>query len=202
MKLKICGINHLEVLSHLVNLKVHYLGFIYFENSPRAISRQFLCDVNILDLKDSTPVVVLVNPTASKVDEVLNAMPEAILQFHGDESDKFCSQFGVNYWKSVSIQNLESLTALEDFPKAHKILLETYSAAQYGGSGSTFDWSLIASLNLEERFVLAGGINAKNIKDAIALNPWCIDVNSGVESDIAVKDKDLITNITEIFHEK
>ena len=59
---------------------------------------------------------------------------------------------------------------------------------------------VISEIQLHDRFVLAGGINTDNITDAMALNPWCIDVNSGVESNIAVKDKALITNAVEIFH--
>jgi phosphoribosylanthranilate isomerase len=200
MKLKICGINDLEILAHAVDLQVDYLGFIYFDQSPRAISIDFLSAVSSTDLKLSSPVVVLVNPETKIVDKVLQATPQAILQFHGTESDDYCAQFGVPYWKSVPIKNEDSLFELDKFPNATKLLLENYSAHQLGGSGVTFDWGVISEIQLDDKFVLAGGINANNIKDAMALNPWCIDVNSGVESNIAVKDKALITNVLEIFH--
>ena len=200
MKLKICGINDLEILAHAVNLQVDYFGFIYFDQSPRAISIDFLSAVSSSDLKLSSPVVVLVNPSTKMVDEVLHAIPQAILQFHGNESDEYCAQFGVAYWKSVPIKNKDSLFKLDKFPNASKLLLETYSVNQFGGSGATFDWGVISEIQLDDRFILAGGINADNIIDAMALNPWCIDINSGVESNIAVKDKALITNAVEIFY--
>jgi len=65
--------------------------------------------------------------------------------------------------------------------------------------GKEFDWTLLRNIQLCKKFVLAGGINSKNIKEAISLNPWCIDVNSGVESSLASKDKSLMAQIIKNF---
>ena len=79
------------------------------------------------------------------------------------------------------------------------LLLETFSDDAYGGTGKVFDWSLLENVKLQSKFILAGGINIKNLNDAISLNPWCIDVNSGVESSLALKDKTLMDQIIKSF---
>ena len=79
------------------------------------------------------------------------------------------------------------------------MLLETYVDDSYGGTGKVFDWTLLRNIPLCEKFVLAGGISSENIKEAISLNPWCIDVNSGVESSLAFKDKTLMAQIIKNF---
>jgi phosphoribosylanthranilate isomerase len=74
-------------------------------------------------------------------------------------------------------------------------LLETFSNDAYGGTGKVFDWTLLEKISLQEKFVIAGGINPDNIKQAVTLNPWCSDVNSGVESSLALKDRTLMDQI-------
>ena len=74
-------------------------------------------------------------------------------------------------------------------------MLETFSQDAYGGTGKVFDWGLLEKISVQRKFVLAGGINPKNIKEAVSVDPWCIDVNSGVESSVALKDKALMDEI-------
>jgi phosphoribosylanthranilate isomerase len=69
----------------------------------------------------------------------------------------------------------------------------------YGGTGKVFDWSLLEQISFHKKFVLAGGINPNNVTKAVSINPWCIDVNSGVESSLAVKDKKLMDRIIKNF---
>ena len=79
-------------------------------------------------------------------------------------------------------------------------MFETFSPGFYGGTGKVFDWGLLENIKLDQHSILAGGINAENIKEAMSLNPWCIDINSGVESSIALKDITLINQIIDIFN--
>ena len=88
----------------------------------------------------------------------------------------------------------------DNFPSAEGILLDTFSNDQKGGSGNAFNWDFIDSLDLSARFILAGGINLDNLREAISINPRCIDINSGVESDLTIKDKILMTKAVEIFN--
>ena len=121
------------------------------------------------------------------------------MQFHGDETEDFCKQFNLPFWKTIRVQNSQSLKLLKDYASADAFLFETYVDDSYGGTGKVFDWNLLKNTSLDKKYVLAGGISFKNIKEAISLNPWCIDVNSGVESSLAIKDKALMAQIKNNF---
>jgi len=201
MKIKICGIKNKEILQHACELGVDFAGFIIADESPRKISEEFLLSLVDFNFLNTKPVFVFVNPSVEMVNKIINLIPASILQFHGDETDQFCNQFNHPYWKSIPVKDSSSLNSINNFASAHGFLLETFSSTSYGGTGQVFDWSLLKNLSLEDRFILAGGINQENIKDAISVNPWCIDVNSGVESKLANKDKALMSDILEVFHD-
>ena len=199
MKIKICGIKNKEILQHACELGVDFAGFIIAGESPRKISEEFLLSLVDFNFLNTKPVFVFVNPSVEMVNKIINLIPASILQFHGDETDQFCNQFNHPYWKSIPVKDSSSLNSINNFASAHGFLLETFSSTSYGGTGQVFDWGLLKNLSLEDRFILAGGINQENIKDAISMNPWCIDVNSGVESSLALKDKTLIAEIIKKF---
>ena len=199
MKIKICGIKNKEILQHACELGVDFAGFIIADESPRKISEEFLLSLVDFNFLNTKPVFVFVNPSVEMVNKIINLIPASILQFHGDETDQFCNQFNHPYWKSIPVKDSSSLNSINNFASAHGVLLETFSSTSYGGTGQVFDWSLLKNLSLEDRFILAGGINQENIKDAISVNPWCIDVNSGVESSLAHKDRNLIAQIMNIL---
>ena len=201
MKIKICGIKNKEILQHACELGVDFAGFIIADESPRKISEEFLLSLVDFNFLNTKPVFVFVNPSVEMVNKIINLIPASILQFHGDETDQFCNQFNHPYWKSIPVKDSSSLNSINNFASAHGFLLETFSSTSYGGTGQVFDWRLLKNLSLEDRFILAGGINQENIKDAISMNPWCIDVNSGVESKLANKDKALMSYILEVFHD-
>jgi phosphoribosylanthranilate isomerase len=89
---------------------------------------------------------------------------------------------------------------IDNFPSAQAILLETFSENLSGGTGKSFDWTLLENMDLSKKFILAGGINPNNIQSAISLNSWCIDINSGVESELAIKDNKLMAEIMTAFN--
>jgi len=195
MKLKICGINDIDILQHACEAGLDFVGFIMVNESPRNISNNFLASLESFDFLSTTPVFVFVNPSVDKVKKITSNFENAILQFHGDEEDSFCRQFDQLFWKTIRVKDSQSLEAINDFPSADAILLETFSQDAYGGTGKVFDWGLLEKISVQRKFVLAGGINPKNIKEAVSVDPWCIDVNSGVESSVALKDKALMDEI-------
>jgi phosphoribosylanthranilate isomerase len=199
MKLKICGIRDLNILQYACEAGVDFVGFIMANDSPRKISNDFLESLETFDFKETSPVFVFVNPSVEEVKKIITKIENPILQFHGDEGDNFCQQFNQIFWKTIRIKNSQSLDFINDFPSANALLLETFSNDAYGGTGKVFDWSLLENISLKNKFILAGGINSENLEDAISLNPWCIDVNSGVESSLALKDKTLIDQVIKIF---
>ncbi|MDA7796279.1 phosphoribosylanthranilate isomerase [Gammaproteobacteria bacterium] len=202
MKLKFCGLQTLESLQHACDLGADYAGFIFAEKSPRKVSQEFLEQLSLFNFRNTLPVCVFVNPSPSFVEQVVEFLPTAILQFHGDESDSFCSQFKKPYWKSIPIKDASSISLIlsDPYPSAEAILLETFSSNLNGGTGKSFDWTLIQGADLSKKFILAGGINEANIDAAISLNPWCIDINSGVESQLALKDTLLMTQMIKRFN--
>ena len=195
MKLKICGINDIDILQHACKAGLDFVGFIMVNESPRNISNNFLASLERFNFLSTTPVFVFVNPSVDEVKKITSNFENAILQFHGDEEDSFCRQFDQLFWKTIRVKDSQSLEAINDFPSADAILLETFSQDAYGGTGKVFDWGLLEKISVQRKFVLAGGINPKNIKEAISVDPWCIDVNSGVESSVAFKDKALMDEI-------
>ncbi len=195
MKLKICGINDIYILQHACEAGLDFVGFIMVNESPRNISNNFLASLESFDFLSTTPVFVFVNPSVDEVKKITSNFENAILQFHGDEEDSFCRQFDQLFWKTIRVKDSQSLEAINDFPSADAILLETFSQDAYGGTGKVFDWGLLEKISVQRKFVLAGGINPKNIKEAVSVDPWCIDVNSGVESSVALKDKALMDEI-------
>ena len=199
MKLKICGIHDKDILQHACELGVDFVGFIMANESPRKISDNFLASLENFNFLSSSPVFVFVNPSVEEVTKITACIENPILQFHGDEEDSFCQQFNQSFWKTIRVKDSQSLIKIDDFPSADAILLETFSKDVYGGTGKVFDWSLLEKISLERKFVLAGGINPENIKEAVSMNPWCIDVNSGVESSLALKDKTLMNKIIKNF---
>lgn len=195
MKLKICGINDIDILQHACKAGLDFVGFIMVNESPRNISNSFLASLESFNFLSTTPVFVFVNPSVDEVKKITSNFENAILQFHGDEEDSFCRQFDQLFWKTIRVKDSQSLEAINDFPSADAILLETFSQDAYGGTGKVFDWGLLEKISVQRKFVLAGGINPKNIKEAVSVDPWCIDVNSGVESSVALKDKALMDEI-------
>jgi phosphoribosylanthranilate isomerase len=195
MKLKICGINDIDILQHACKAGLDFVGFIMVNESPRNISNNFLASLESFNFLSTTPVFVFVNPSVDEVKKITSNFENAILQFHGDEEDSFCRQFDQLFWKTIRVKDSQSLEAINDFPSADAILLETFSQDAYGGTGKVFDWGLLEKISVQRKFVLAGGINPKNIKEAVSVDPWCIDVNSGVESSVALKDKALMDEI-------
>ena len=195
MKLKICGINDIDILEHACEAGLDFVGFIMVNESPRNISNNFLASLERFNFMNTTPVFVFVNPSVDEVKKITSNFENAILQFHGDEEDSFCRQFDQLFWKTIRVKDSQSLEAINDFPSADAILLETFSQDAYGGTGKVFDWGLLEKISVQRKFVLAGGINPKNIKEAVSVDPWCIDVNSGVESSVALKDKALMDEI-------
>ena len=199
MKLKICGIRDIDILKYTCDIGVDFAGFIMVDDSPRKISNDFFSSLKNFDFQNTLPVFVFVNPSIDEVKKITTIIQNPILQFHGDETEDFCKQFNLPFWKTIRVQNSQSLKLLKDYASADAFLFETYVDDSYGGTGKVFDWNLLKNTSLDKNYVLAGGISSKNIKEAISLNPWCIDVNSGVESSLAIKDKALMAQIKNNF---
>ena len=200
-KIKICGISNLDVLKELINLDINYVGFIFYSKSPRYVDYDFLESFKDIDFKNTKPVCVYVNPDEEYVYKTSSYFSNPILQFHGDESNDFCESFGLEYWKAIRVKEKNDVLKTRSHSSASAILFENHKEGIYGGTGETFNWNWLNDLEQKEQyFILSGGINSENVHNALSTNPWCIDLNSGVESEEGIKDITLIKNILKIIN--
>jgi phosphoribosylanthranilate isomerase len=194
-KIKICGITNLKNALDAVEIGVDALGFVFFKKSPRYIEPQ-----KARVIIDSLPSFVLrvglfVNPTK---DEVLSAVINSrvnLLQFHGDEDEKFCNQFNLPYIKAISFRDgINLLEYCQLFASSSAILIDTYSQEMRGGTGKTFNWNLIPK-NLPLPLIIAGGLDSENVSSLInSADPYGVDVSGGVELNKGIKDYSMMKN--------
>tara|TARA_Y100000389_G_scaffold50707_1_gene46398 strand:- start:2878 stop:3504 length:627 start_codon:yes stop_codon:yes gene_type:complete len=195
-KVKICGVNDLSILEEIVNLEIDFVGFIFFGKSPRNVNNNFLELLNDFNFKKTKPVCVYVNPDEEFVYKTSSYLNNPILQFHGDEDSSFCESFGLEYWKAIRIKDKEDFIELKNYDSASAILMENHKDGFYGGTGESFNWELLKNINTDRHnLILSGGINSQNVDNALTTKSWCIDINSGVESEVGKKDINLIKNI-------
>jgi len=194
--IKICGISDFSFLKEIIELKdINYLGFIFYEKSPRFVSKNFLNKIKDFNFRDKKPVCVYVNASKEYINETSSYFNNPILQFHGDETNEFCKSHKNEFWKAIRIKDNRSIEEIKNYESAAAILFENYKEGEYGGTGESFDWKLIENINFGQKNVLSGGISIKNVDNAISTKPWCIDINSGVESSTGVKDINLVKQI-------
>ena len=181
--IKICGIKDLNILNQLIELEaIDFIGFIFFEKSPRNVSNDFLNEVNGINLQNKRAVCVYVDATEEFIQQTSSNFENPILQFHGNENNDFCKSFNKDFWKVIRVKDSNSINIAFDYPDASAILFENYTKGLYGGTGSVFDWNLLKDINKnDKKIIISGGINIENVDNAISINPWCIDINSGVE---------------------
>ena len=200
MKIKICGITEIETLNFLIENGVDYVGFIFHENSPRNVKRAFINEIKNINFQKTRPVCVFVNPNKSFVSSSLSHFENPIIQFHGDESEDFCDSFDCEFWKALRIKDSKSLEDIKHFKNAEAILCDTFKEGVYGGTGSSFDWKILNSdLFLNKKIILSGGLSIENLENALKIDPWCLDFNSGVESSPGLKDHSKIVEILSLI---
>ena len=195
-KVKICGISNIEILKTLISLDLDFIGFIFYSKSPRYVDTKFLQSIEDIDFKDSRPVCVYVNADDDYIYETSSYFNNPILQFHGDEENNFCESFGLDYWKAIRVKDKEDLETISLYNSAQAILLENHKEGSYGGTGESFNWTILKDIeNDDQNFVLSGGINSQNVDNALKTNSWCLDLNSGVESQEGIKNIELVKDI-------
>jgi phosphoribosylanthranilate isomerase len=192
-RVKICGITRRQDAEFAVEMGVDALGLVFYPPSPRAVSI-----AQAKEIVDGLPpfvsiVALFVDAEPDKVRACIEALPTAILQFHGDETALYCEQFGKPYLKAVRMQEDTDLVDIANkFKSASAILVDSYQAGIPGGTGHVFKWSLLKAIN--KPLILAGGLSVDNVASAITqVQPYAVDVSGGVEQAKGIKDKQKIT---------
>jgi phosphoribosylanthranilate isomerase len=192
-RIKICGLTREEDVRAAVSAGADAIGFVFYPPSPRFVSFERAAELARLIPPFVTTVGLFVNAGRDYVENALEAVPLQVLQFHGDETEADCVGFGLPYIKAGRMRpGLDLLKYAASFPCAQGLLLDAFVEG-YGGGGETFDWSLIPS-GLPLPLILSGGLHAGNVAEAVrCVQPWAVDVSSGVETAKGIKDADRIT---------
>lgn len=201
VKVKICGLTCKEDIEFIEKFPVDYLGFIMYPPSPRFVGGKLKDLVNCV--KKAIKVGVFVNPSFEEVKEALDLGIE-LIQLHGDETPDLGRKIGFErVIKAFRIKEAIDFQELERWKEAHALLLDAYKAGVPGGTGEVFNWSLAREVVKRGfKIFLAGGLKPDNIVSAIrTVNPYGIDLSSGVEKYPGKKDYEKVKNLFERLKE-
>ncbi|TIH11121.1 phosphoribosylanthranilate isomerase [Pseudomonas leptonychotis] len=186
---KICGITRVEDALAAVEAGADAIGLVFYAKSPRAVTvQQARSIINALP-PFVTTVGLFVDASRCELGEMLDAVPLDLLQFHGDESPESCEGYHRPYIKALRVKPGDDIAAqVALYKNASGVLLDTYVPGIPGGTGEAFDWSLVPE-GLSKPIILAGGLTAENVAQAIArVRPYAVDVSGGVEAAKGIKD--------------
>jgi phosphoribosylanthranilate isomerase len=206
-RIKICGLTREADVAAALAAGADALGFVLWPKSPRAVSVARAVELAARLPPFVTPVLLFVNPTPAELQVATAALPQALLQFHGDETPAQCRNGGGTgrpYLRAARMApGFDLLDFAQQFSDAQGLLLDAHVDG-YGGAGKVFDWSLLDNLLHDVRLpvVLSGGLNAANVIDGVKrVRPWAVDVSSGVEVAKGVKDAGLLHRFCQAVRE-
>lgn len=193
VRVKICGITSAADALAAVGAGANALGFV-FAPGPRCISPEAACAITALIPPFVSAVGVFVDEEPARVREIVSSCGLHYVQFHGDESPASCAPFRRIAIKAVRMRDGDSLRGVERYDVA-AFLLDSYVRDKRGGSAVPFHWELAAgAAALGKPIILAGGLTLENVAEAIrAVDPYAVDVSSGVEAAPGKKDHGLMT---------
>ena len=188
-RLKICGITSVADGVAAAEAGADMIGLMFYERSPRNISIAAAAEISRALSPFIVKVGVFVNPTEDAVLRAIGECGVTLLQFHGEETPEFCTQFGVMSMKAFRVRDAASLDALPSY-QTDAYLLDAFSPDAHGGTGAKFNWDLATEAKKHGKPIfLAGGLTAENIAEAVRkVEPFGVDVSSGVESAPGKKD--------------
>ncbi len=192
-RVKICGITRPEDGVVAARMGADAIGLVFYPPSPRAVSMEQAASVIAALPPFITKVALFVDAQRNDVEAVLQHLSIDLLQFHGDEEPDYCRSFGRAYLKAVRMREGVDLAAIaERYHDASGLLLDSYEKGLPGGTGQAFDWARVPE-GLDKPVVLAGGLSAENVEMAVRqVQPYAVDVSSGVEASRGIKDQDKI----------
>ena len=199
-RIKFCGLTREVDVDAAVRAGADAIGFVLYEPSPRFVSPERAAALARRLPAFVTPVLLVVNASPEWIARGLQAVPQALLQFHGDESPADCEVTGRPYLRAARIppgeagRRVDLLQFADEFASAQAILLDAHVEG-FGGGGQSFDWTAFTwshpRLNASSRLVLSGGLTPANVTAGIRLvRPWAVDVSSGIEVSKGIKSAD------------
>jgi phosphoribosylanthranilate isomerase len=199
---KICGITRIEDALAAVEAGADAIGLVFYAKSPRAVSIEQAAAILQALPPFVTTVGLFVDMPRDELQQLLQRLPLDLLQFHGDELPADCEGHGRPYIKALRVRPGEDVSAaMAPYSGARGILLDTFVEGVPGGTGASFDWSLVPE-NAGKPIILAGGLDAGNVAAAIRqVRPYAVDVSGGVEASKGIKDAGKIRAFIQAVHD-
>lgn len=203
-QLKVCGLTKMDQIQELISLNVDFLGFIFYEKSPRFVLNHLSLQ-EISAINHQGKVGVFVNETVEKIAEISEKAKLNFIQLHGDEDEEFILSLSQRLSKDVKIIKVFRVGETFNFQFSifkslvDYFLFDTDSKA-FGGTGKTFDWQILNEIEIPIPYFLSGGISLENLENLKILNqkPLVLDINSKFETEHGSKDLEKIKNFTQI----
>ena len=201
VKVKICGLTDEETVDAAIDAGADFVGVVFFEKSPRHVTIERANELLEFVPEEVQRVGLFVDPTNEFLDQIMNNLRLDLFQFHGNESperiEEVRLEYGMPVMKALGISSAADLDAAEKYAEVCDWLLfdakPPEGAERPGGNAAAFDWSLLAGRKWACPWMLAGGLNAANVAEAIKLSgAKAVDVSLGVESAPGVKDAEKI----------
>jgi len=197
-QLKVCGLTKLDQIKELIDLKIDFLGFIFYEKSPRYVLNQLSLE-QISEINHQRKVGVFVNEDLDEILEISEQANLNLIQLHGDETEDFISELrqrlnariGIIKVIRIGNQSSEELKkTINQQPKTINYLLFDTDSKAFGGTGKTFDWNILNDIQIPIPYFLSGGISLENVEELKNINqkPIALDINSKFEIEAGNKD--------------
>ena len=191
VRVKICGITNPDDALQAAACGADAIGLVFFAKSPRCVSPERAREIIARLPPLVTTVGLFVNEDPRTIRAVAAQCRLDRVQLHGDESPADCLLPPLRVLKALRVRDAESLARADDYPA--DLLLDAWSDQVYGGSGRQFDWQLARALAARRPIILAGGLRPDNVAEAVAaVNPYAVDVSSGVERSPGRKDHEKV----------
>ncbi|MBB42731.1 MAG: phosphoribosylanthranilate isomerase [Rhodospirillaceae bacterium] len=205
VKVKICGINTKESLEAAILGGADAIGFVFFSRSPRALNLHEAARLAVEVPKKILRVGLIVDMTDIEILELVKTVPLDLLQLHGEETPERTAQIGqvvgLPLIKAIKVADMSDITAACKYKNHVDWILfdakppEQFPNALPGGNAISFNWNWLANKDLTYPWILSGGLNVQNIREAINISgATFLDVSSGVESRVGKKNINLITD--------
>ena len=188
VKVKICGITNEEDALQAVAAGADALGFVFYDLSPRCIFYEAAEKIIKKLPPFVVPVGVFVNNPIQSINLAVERCGIQVVQLHGDETPEFCTGLPYKTVKAFRLRDISSLENIKNYPVSG-FLLDAYVPGTYGGTGLTCNWETARIAKQFGPVILAGGLHAGNVREAVeTVQPYAIDVSSGVEASPGKKD--------------
>ncbi len=193
-QIKICGLSDIAAINAAADAGATHIGLVHFPASPRHVSLEQAAALENAAPAHLTTVLLLVNADIETTAKALGLVRPDVIQFHGNETPEWLNilkqQADVEIWKALGVRSAQTLIDSERYiGVADRLLFDAPAQALPGGTGTSFDWSLLTAHQHKIPWALAGGLGPDNVAAAIrATGAQMVDASSGVESEPGVKD--------------